>query len=117
MIKNLFKKQREKVQQANMLVLTPVYSTNIVSGSIYKVGEFVPHARMRVIFEDSNMLYGTCYKKEETLFFVATDREVMEHIKKQGSVPLVQSRHLRIFNEKKRMQAHVQKIQSNPLTA
>lgn len=117
MFKNLFKKQRGKVQQANMLVLSPVYSENVLTGSIYKTGEFVPHARMRVIFEDSKMLFGTCYKKDETLYFVATDREVMEHITKQGSVPLIQNRHLRIFKEKKKMQAYVQQVQSNSLSA
>ena len=116
MLKNLFKKQRQTVKQANMLVLSPVNSEKITS-NVYRVGEFVPHARMRVIYEDANILYGTCYKKDETLYFVATDIEVIEHIRNLGAVPLVQNRYLRIFNEKKKMQVHVQKIQSNSISA
>lgn len=116
MLKNLFKKQRQTVKQANMLVLSPVTSEKITS-NVYRVGEFVPHARMKVIFEDATVMYGTCYKKDETLYFVASDHEVMEHIRSLGAVPLVQTLHLRIFNEKKKMQGLVQKIQSNSLSA
>lgn len=116
MFKNLFKKQRQTVQKVNMLVMSPVFSEKI-TGNMYQVGEFISHARMTPIFEDSTILYGTCYMKSETLYFVATDSEVVEHIRNQGAVPLVQTRHLRIFNEKKKMQAYVQKFQSTSLTA
>lgn len=116
MFKNLFKKQRQAVQKVNMLVMSPVFSEKI-TGTMYQVGEFIAHARMKPIFEEEGLMYGTCYKKSETLYFVATDSEIVEHIRNQGAVPLVQNRHLRIFSEKKKLQAYVQKVQSNSLTA
>ena len=116
MFKNLFKKQRQTVSNTNKLVLSPVYSEKI-TGTIYRQGEFLPHARMNVIYEEEAMMYGTCYKEKETLYFVANDIEIVEHIRNQGAVPLVENRYLRIFNEKKRMQAHVKKIQSNQKSA
>lgn len=116
MFKNLFKKQRQTVKASNMLVLSPVYSTKI-TGAVYQVGELIPHARMTAIYEDTDLIYGTCYDKNETRYFVATDSEVVDHIRHQGAVPLAQSRFLRIFSEKKKMQAYVKKVQFNPKSA
>ncbi|MFY0521597.1 hypothetical protein ACOMCU_27865 [Lysinibacillus sp. UGB7] len=73
----------------------------------------MPHARMKLIFEDENVMYGTCYNKEETLFFVATHHEVMDHIRKEGAVPLTQTQCLRLFKEKKRMQAFIGSVNKN----
>lgn len=106
-----FKKPKKTVKQMNKLVFSPVYSKKIIS-TFYRVGEILPHARMKLIHEDMNIMLGTCYKEDKALYFVATDSEVIDHIRKQGAVPLIESSHLRIFTEKKRMQAYINKYQS-----
>lgn len=115
LFKNFFQKDKKVIAQKNMLVVSPVYSKKI-TGTIYSVGELLPHARMKLIYEDQNVMYGTCYNKDETLFFVATDKEVMDHIRKEGAVPLTQTNCLRLFKDKKRMQSFIASVNKNNVT-
>lgn len=102
----LFKKEKKKNVP---LLLSPVHTPEIL-GIMYKVGEFLPHARMKCLYQTDEMLVGSAIKGEETLYFVATHVDVIKHIESQGAVPLAQTHHLRFFKDKKRMNAHISKI-------
>jgi hypothetical protein len=101
--------KKSKTVKIQPLLLSPIYC-NELCGLMYDKGELVPHARMKVMFEGANRLVGLIFKGTETLFFVATHPNVIEHIKQQGCVPLCQTLHLNFFKEKKRMNRFISKV-------
>lgn len=102
----LFKKEKKT---NTPLLFSPVHIPEIL-GAMFSKGEFLPHARMKCLFQTDEMLVGSAIKGEETLYFVATHTDVIKHIESQGAVPLAQTYHLRFFKDKKRMNAHISKI-------
>lgn len=101
----LFKKSKK---DSRKLIYSPVYIREVL-GAMFEEGEILPHARMRVLKQTPAALAGLAYQNDETLFFVASHPNVIQHIESQGCVPLVHSEHLRFFRDKKRMNTHFAK--------
>jgi hypothetical protein len=91
------------------LMYSPVFAEEIL-GVMYKKGEFLPHARIRILTSTPAALVGLAFDGEETKFFVASHPNVIAHIEHQGCVPLAQTQHLRFFKDKKRMNAYFSKL-------
>lgn len=107
MLSKLFKKQKKTVGAP--IMHSPIYCDELM-GVMYQRGEFIPHARMRVLFEKRSTLGGMAFKGEETLFFVASHPRVISHIQLNGLVPLSQTQHLHFFRSKKQMNTYLSKV-------
>lgn len=91
------------------LLFSPVHEP-LLLGVMYKLGEIIPHARIKPLIDKGDLLAGLAFKGEETLYFVASHENVIEHIRKHGCVPLSQTQHLHIFTDKKRFNAHLSAV-------
>ena len=112
MFKTIFKKIRKAISPLNKLVFSPVYYDKLL-GVLYQKGEILPHARMKVIYEDMSILVGVYFKGNKKVYFVVTDIEIINHIHYVGAVPLIQNNLLHIFTDKKEMQLYVRRYNSS----
>lgn len=102
----LFKKSKKDYRK---LLYSPVYVQEL-AGVMFQIGEMVPHARMKILTQTSGTMAGMAFRNDETLYFVANHPKVLEHIQSLGCVPLVHSRYLRFFKDKKRMNHYLAKV-------
>ena len=101
------KKDRKK--KNSFLLLSPVFCKEI-TGDLYKYGELIHHAPLRVLLRTSTVLAGMAYKGDSVLYFVATHDNVINHIEVQGLVPLTETQYLRFFKSKWKMNSYLSSI-------
>lgn len=112
MLSILKKTKNNTRKDARKLIFSPVHVEEI-TGFMYELGEMLPHARMTILTETSKAMAGVAYKDDETIYFVASNKNVISHIRSEGCVPLVQSLYLRFFKDKKRMNHYFAKMPLN----
>lgn len=101
--------RRTKKATNQPLMFSPVFCEELL-GAMYQKGEFLPHARYKALFKRPSILCGTILRGDEPLYFVASNLIVIEHIEKQGLVPLSETEHLHFFKDKKRMNAFLSTV-------
>lgn len=103
-------KKRTKEKTLNKVIYSPVYE-QLILGSLYKPGDFIAHARIKVLLQKTNIMMGIAHQEEHTLYFVASHERIVNYINEFGAVPLSSTQDLSFFKDKKRMNAHLNKLQ------
>jgi hypothetical protein len=109
---NLIRKPK-KPTNYSPIFFSQIFTEELTTLTVNK-GDFVEHARFRKLFVAPGCLAGEALIKHKKLYFVASNREVIKHIEREGMVPLLQNRSLRFFKDKRRMNRYIAK--TNPLT-
>lgn len=93
---------------------TPVWCEDLTS-PFRKPGEFVEHAGYKQLYKDSQsgILLGVIYRREGSAYFAVTSSQIIDHIEKEGLVPVLQNQYLRLFNTKRMLRRYTARLDSS----